>query len=38
MKLPVSVLFPLLFFIFPVLFIAILGPAVISSIETFSGQ
>ena len=34
MKLPVSVLFPLLFFIFPVLFIAILGPAVIKSIET----
>ena len=38
MKLPVSVLFPLLFFIFPVLFIAILGPAVIKSIETLSGQ
>jgi tight adherence protein C len=38
MKLPVNVLFPLLFFIFPVLFIAILGPAVISSIETLSGQ
>lgn len=38
MKLPVNVLFPLLFFIFPVLFIAILGPAVISSIETLSAQ
>ena len=38
MKLPVMVLFPLLFFIFPVLFIAILGPAVINTIETFSGQ
>ncbi|MGJ9404131.1 type II secretion system F family protein [Arthrobacter sp. KK5.5] len=37
MKLPVTVLFPLLFFIFPVLFIAILGPAVINSVETFSG-
>ena len=38
MKLPVMILFPLLFFIFPVLFIAILGPAVINTIETFSGQ
>ncbi|MBT2514390.1 type II secretion system F family protein [Arthrobacter sp. ISL-30] len=38
MKLPVTILFPLLFFIFPVLFIAILGPAVINTIMTFSGQ
>ncbi len=38
MKLPVMVLFPLLFFIFPVLFIAILGPAVINAISTFSAQ
>lgn len=38
MKLPVMILFPLLFFIFPVLFIAILGPAAINAIETFSGQ
>ena len=38
MKLPVMILFPLLFFIFPVLFIAILGPAVINAIDTFSGQ
>ena len=38
MKLPVNILFPLLFFIFPVLFIAVLGPAVINTIETFSGQ
>jgi tight adherence protein C len=37
MKLPVMILFPLLFFIFPVLFIAILGPAVINTIVTFSG-
>ncbi|MCX2747077.1 type II secretion system F family protein [Arthrobacter sp. MI7-26] len=37
MKLPVMILFPLLFFIFPVLFIAILGPAVINTIATFSG-
>jgi tight adherence protein C len=38
MKLPVAILFPLLFFIFPVLFIAILGPAVINAIDTFSGH
>jgi tight adherence protein C len=38
MKLPVTVLFPLLFFIFPVLFIIILGPAVINAIATFSGS
>jgi tight adherence protein C len=38
MKLPVMILFPLLFFIFPVLFIAILGPAVINAFLTFTGQ
>lgn len=38
MKLPVMILFPLLFFIFPVLFIAILGPAVVNTVVTFSGQ
>jgi tight adherence protein C len=38
MKLPVAVLFPLLLFIFPVLFIIILGPAALNIIDTFSGQ
>ena len=38
MKLPVMILFPLLFFIFPVLFIAILGPAVVNTVMTFSSQ
>lgn len=38
MKLPVAVLFPLLLFIFPVLFIVILGPAVLNVIDTFAGQ
>lgn len=38
MKLPVMILFPLLFFIFPVLFIAILGPAVINAVSTLGGQ
>ena len=36
MKLPVAVVFPLLLFIFPPLFIVILGPAVINTIDAFS--
>jgi tight adherence protein C len=38
MKLPVAVVFPLLLFIFPPLFIIILGPAVINAINTFAGR
>ncbi|WP_427172027.1 type II secretion system F family protein [Arthrobacter sp. 92] len=36
MKLPVKVLFPLILFIFPVLFIVLLGPAAINIIAAFS--
>ena len=37
MKLPVLILFPLLFFVFPTLFLIIMGPGVINMIPAFSG-
>ncbi|MEC5199148.1 tight adherence protein C [Arthrobacter sp. PL16] len=38
MKLPVKVLFPLMLFIFPVMFIVILGPAVINIMDSLGGM
>jgi tight adherence protein C len=36
-KIPVKIMIPLVLFILPSLFIAVLGPAAISMIQTFSG-
>jgi tight adherence protein C len=36
-KVPVKILFPMLFFIFPVVFIVIIGPGAIQMIDAFSG-
>jgi tight adherence protein C len=36
MKIPVKILFPLIFFIFPTLFIILLGPAVMNIAAAFS--
>ena len=36
MKAPIKMLFPLVLFIFPTIFIVLLGPAIIQLIETFS--
>lgn len=37
-KVPVKILFPLIFFILPTLFIVVMGPGVISMMDSFSGM
>jgi tight adherence protein C len=36
-KVPVKILFPLMLFILPTLFIVVMGPAAISAMESFNG-
>jgi tight adherence protein C len=37
MKLPVKMIFPLLFFMFPAIFIVVLGPAALSAMDSLRG-
>jgi len=38
MKAPIKMLFPLIFFIFPSIFIILLGPVLVQIIDVFSGM